>query len=202
MVSITDISDTTFFAPDISNNSIYIDFHESVKFPNIALSEKHLEAYTELQTWRNRSLAVLFPYSDDMTPEQMERERQDHYDKVEEQYNSKMQDLEALHSWRTSLLGNRPVPYSGDMTPPTPEQTEREWQNHCDSVEKQYNSKMQDWYDSIRYERPPSPTRRSFSSGYGDDSPHILGHDHPSNNFLSDNELTDSIIELRNKKKN
>ena len=201
MVSITDISDTTFFAPDISNNSIYIDFHESVKFPNTALSEKHLEAYTELQTWRNRSLDNRpTPYSDDMTPEQTEREWQNHCDSVEKQYNSKMQELEALHSWRTSLLGNRPVPYSGDMTPPTPEQTEREWQNHCDSVEKQYNSKMQDWYDSIRHGRPPSPTRRSFSSGYGDDSPHILGHDHPSNNFLSDNELTNSIIELRNKK--
>jgi len=201
MVSITDISDTTVFAPDISNNSIYIDFYESTS-PNTDLSEQHLEAYAELQSWRSSILGNRpVPYSGDITPlsqGQTEREWQDHCDKVEEQYNSKMKDLEALHSWRSSLLGNRPAPYSGYMTPPTPEQTEREWQDHCDSVEEQYNSKMQAWYDSLV--RPPSPTRRSFSSGYGDDSPHILGHDHSSNNFLSDNELTDSIMELRNKK--
>ena len=79
MVSITDISDTTVFAPDISNNSIYIDFYEPTTFPSNDISEKHLEAYAELQ------------------------------------------------SWRSSILGNRPVPYSGDITPLSQGQTEREW---------------------------------------------------------------------------
>ena len=161
MVPITDASDTTIFAPDTSNNAIYIDFHEST-FPGNEISEQDLETNAKMQPCRN---SILGTRSRSTSPRLISPSR------------------------------------SGSITPPSDEQRQREELDHYNLTNSQYNAKTQAWNESTI--RPPTPsglTRGPITSAHDDFNQHILGHDHSSNNFLSNDELKNSIIELRNKK--
>jgi hypothetical protein len=140
ITDITDISDTTIFSPDLSNNNIYIDFHEPI-FPANDISEQDLEI------------------------------------------NAKMQPL------HNSILGTRSRAPSPGSRPPSPFSHEQRQRVHNNLINRQYTAKMQDRNESIL-----GSAIRTITSADDNFSKHILGHEHYSNNFLSDTELKNSKI--------
>ena len=153
ITDITDISDTTIFSPDLSNNNIYIDFHESI-FPANDISEQDLEINAKMQPLHNSILGTRS---------------------------------------RAPSPGSRPP--SPGSRPPSPFSHEQRQRVHNNLINRQYTAKMQDRNESIL-----GSAIRTITSADDNFSKHILGHEHYSNNFLSDTELKNSIIELRNKK--
>ena len=102
ITDITDISDTTIFSPDLSNNNIYIDFHESI-FPANDISEQDLEINAKMQPLHNSILGTRSrapspgsrppsPGSRPPSPFSHEQRQRVHNNLINHQYTAKVQN--------------------------------------------------------------------------------------------------------------